>query len=170
MRTRRNGPGGDDGAEDGDHAGGGRELRRARSVHSPGCQANVGTAGAGWWRGERNRSQILVEQEALILFLMLTRTTACIHTEELHDVAVIENQSCATVEDKPVTIRVTQATGKNWAHADFLCLLLCAASYRLRNSFLTGVHFYYLNPSMRSPIQLSASSFSWNSFKKFSLT
>lgn len=79
-------------------------ARGARRTLAPQGQAG------GEVRG--NRSQILVEQEALILFLMLTRTTACIHTEELHDVAVIEDHLCATVEDKPVTIRVTQATDK----------------------------------------------------------
>lgn len=90
---------------------------------------------------------------------------------------MLQNHSLATLENKPVTITIAQAinkltkrvwtTGKNHAYADFLCLLLCTASYfYLRDIFTTHIHFYYLNSSIYSPFQLLASYFSWNYFKK----
>lgn len=173
--TGGNLPGGDDGVEDGDQREVG-EPSRARSMHSPGVPGELRHRRAGWRWVRGKRSQVLVDQKALVL-LMLMRNRACIRTEEWHNmlcerttlVQRWRTHRWPLPSPRQLTRRV-RTTGTNQAQADFRCLWPSAASSRLKNSFLTCIHSYYLNPSTHSPMQLFASSLAGILFKKFSLT
>lgn len=90
---------------------------------------------------------------------------------------LLQNQSCATVENKPLTTTIAQVidkegldNGRNQAMLTFCLLFSTVSCFHLRNIFITHTHFYYLNSSTYSLFQLLASYFSCNYFKKHTLT
>lgn len=75
---------------------------------------------------------------------------------------MLENHCCARVENTPVTMTASQETDKedDITHTLTFFVLLSTASSHLRINFIMHTYFYYLNPSIYSPIQLWVSYFS----------
>lgn len=158
--------GGKDGAA-GPEAG--VSMRKAE-LGSWGCPL-AGLEQAGGWDGENRRSQILGDQKAETLPLMLMGTLIFIQSNYLYMTCLCwKINSGATVGNKPVTITITEKlTRRVWDNRQKspICRLPLSSSTAgdlyLRNIRKNARAFLLFN-SIYSPFQLQASYFSWNCF------